>query len=280
LDPEASLEVLNLNENKEFGVLSNEASTVTESLNYFNYLWSIDPQLLNIESVEKWKTEIKMSKPVREHNDTLPDYGISSIDKTLQNRRYFIKFFGTNDYRIDLSQKVTVEIKGGCSHFALSFSRNKKDSRPRRYKNGDVVFMAIMTNTHDYAIFGKAETVQHNDTRDVADSEDIKHIPWLEDWPILVRVKNPIYINSTLEKCPKMNDLINDLDYESFESTYKRFKRGEEKINPRNTLMQKGDVILSELGALWMEEKFSEALDLNGEVSIDFINKLYQGKKI
>jgi hypothetical protein len=179
-----------------------------------------------------------------------------------------------------LTQKVTTEIEGGCSHFALSFSQNAKDSRPRRYKDGDIVFMARMTNTYDYAIFGRAEAMKHNDKRDVASSEDIKHIPWLKDWPILVRVKNPIYINSSLSDCPKMNDLIRELDYESFESTYKRFKNGEENINPKHTLMQKGDVILSELGALWLEEKFAKAVDLKGNVPDEFINKLYRGKKI
>ncbi len=266
--------------NKEFGILTDENKTVLESFNYFNDLWEIDPNLLELNRVKEWRDEIIKSRSLTPIKEELSDYGVSYQKSIIKNRRYFIKFFGKDDNRLDLETKVINELKVGCSHFALSFSRNKKDTRPRRYKNGDIVFMARMTNTQDYAIFGRAITYAHNDRRDVANQEDIKHIPWLEDWPILVRVKEPKYINSTLNECPKLNDLLSDLDYESFASTKRRFDSGERNINPRNTLMQKGDVILSNSGAQWMELEFQKAINDNGEIDKHFINKLYQSLNI
>jgi hypothetical protein len=266
--------------NKEFGILTDEYKTVIESSDYFDALWEIDSKLLELNKVNEWKGEIEKSYPIFQRKDVLPDYSASYQESIIKNKRYFIKFFGKDDNRLGLEAKVLNELEGGCSHFALSFSRNKKDTRPRRYRKGDIVFMARMTNTQDYAIFGRAITYAHNDRRDVANQEDINNIPWLKDWSILIRVKEPIYINSTLKECPKLNDLLNNLDYDSFASTKRRFDRGERNINPRNTLMQKGDVILSNSGAQWMELAFQKAIDNNGKIDEKFINKLYQGLNI
>ena len=40
--------------------------------------------------------------------------------------------------------------------------------------------------------------------------------------------------------------------------------------------MQKGDVILSNSGAQWIELEFTKALDNNGAIDKSFIDKLYQ----
>lgn len=266
--------------NKEFGILSNEEITVSESQDYFKELWSIDNKLLKIEKVNEWHEKIKRTKTKVKKSDDLPDYSASFQKTVIGNKRYFIKFFGTDQYRANLSQSVLDELKEGCSHFALSFSRPKNDARPVRYKDGDIVFLARITDTYDYAIFGRATTLSHDRTRDLASAEDIKHIPWLKDWPVLVRVKDATYIDSSLEECPKLMQLISDLDYDCFESTQQRFNRGERELNPKRTLMQKGDVILSKDGAQWMELAFKGAIENEGEVDQNFINKLYQGQKI
>ena len=99
--------------------------------------------------------------------------------------------------------------------------------------------MARMTNTHDYAIFGRAIAYKHDDIRDVASQEDIKHIPWLKNWSILVRVREPIYINSTLNECPKLHDLLDDLDYESFASTKKDLRMAKEILILKTHLCKK-----------------------------------------
>lgn len=266
--------------NKEFGILSNEFKTVAESQDYFKELWNIDKGLLKIEKVNEWHDEIKKTKKEVKESDDLPDYGASYQNKIVGNRRYFVKFFGSDTHRAPLTNSVLAELKDGCSHFALSFSRPKNDARPIRYNDGDIVFLARITDTHDYAIFGRATTLSHDRVRDIANAEDIKQIPWLEDWPLLVRVKNPVYIDSNLSECPKLMYLISDLDHDCFESTQQRFNRGERKLNPKKTLMQKGDVILSKDGAQWMELAFQKVIEKEGNVDKKFVNSLYQSLKI
>ena len=266
--------------NKEFGILSDEKNTIEESQSYFNELWNIDLEFLNESKLNDWKNIIATSKPAAKQSEELPDFGKSYQKSIIGERQYFIKFFGKDDNRLSLDVNVYQELKWGCSHFALSFSKNKKDTRPRRYKDGDVVFMARMTDTKDYAVFGRAITYAHDDLRDVASKEDIKHINWLADWSILVRVKEPVFINSSFRKCPKLNDLLNELDYASFASTNRRFIAGEKNINTKNTLMRKGDVILSDSGAQYMELAFQKAIKKEGAVDDLFINSLYQSLKI
>lgn len=261
--------------NKEFGILSYDFKTIKESLEYFNSLWGISPYLLSINQVNKWKEEINKSTSIKIEKPELPDYGVSFQKTIIKDRKYFVKFFGTNQHRTSLESSVSEELVGGCSHFALSFSRSKRDARPIRYRDGDIVFLARMTNTEDYAIFGRAIAISHNRKRDVASLKDIKNIPWLADWPILIRVKNPIYINTTLAECPKLIDLTNNLDYDSFASTKRRFDEGERNINPKKSLMQKGDVILSDSGAQWMELEFKKILNKKGKVDEALILNLY-----
>jgi len=267
--------------NKEFGILSNESNIITESHNYFNDLWKIDSDLLNENKTNEWKNIIATSKPATGIREELPDFGVSYQKSIIRDRRYFIKFFGKADDRLHLKDKVIDDLHNGCSHFALSFSRNKKDSRPRRYRDGDVVFMARMTKEpNDYSIFGRAITYSHNDKRDVANHEDVQEINWLKDWPILVRVKEPVFIDSTFFNCPSLYDLIDDLDYDSFASTKKRYDNGNRDIKSKNTLMRKGDVTLSDSGAQWMELAFEKAIKKNGQIPNSFISELYQGRKI
>jgi len=267
--------------NKEFGILSTESSTVNESLDYFNDLWKIDPNLLNQKIVNDWKVLISKFPATKNKNDELPDFGQSYVDSVLKERRYFVKFFGKSNIRENVEHKVINEINGGCSHFALSFSRPKNNARPRRYRDGDIVFMARMTeNPNDYAIFGRAETIAHDEKRDVASKKDIDNIKWLKDWPILVRVKKPVFLDAQYKNCPKLYDLMDDLDYDSFSSTKKKYSKGDRNINPKNSLMRKGDVILSDEGALWMENQFNKAIDINGIIDDKYIKSLYQSIKI
>ncbi len=266
--------------NKEFGILSYESSTITESTNYFNNLWNIDTKLLDVNVTKDWKTQISNSKPTPRPKDNLPDYGASLTDKIIKNRRYFIKFFGKNEHRVLLNYNSKSEIENGCCHYALSFSRKSNDKRPRKYRTGDVVFMARMIHNNDYAIFGKGITIAHNDIRDIAGPNDQKHVPWIYDWPILIRVYNTIFIDSTMQNCPKMSELIEELDYDSFLRTSQKHSNGIENINPWNSLRQQADIWLSEAGAVWMEQKFAEAISINGKVSDSFINQFYNGIKI
>lgn len=266
--------------NKEFGVVTDDQSVINQAQIYFNDLWKIDTEFLNSNRIDEWSSKIQNSKIkyVNQRNE-LEDYGASRKEQILQNRRYFIKFFGTANYREDMSAQVENYVRHGVSHYALSFSKPSNDGRPKRYRDGDIVFMARMSNhgENDYSIFARGETVAHDRVRDIAGPDDIAHVGWVAQWPILVRVRNVKLINGTLADCPRMSDLTNNLGYESFDSTIKNYDRGIGNISTKAAVMQKSDVRLSDSGALWMEDKFVSALDKCGAIPRSFIDQFYRG---
>lgn len=266
--------------NLEFGVLSDDSAIVSQSQDYFDKLWKLDPQPLQQNQIDQWRKEIENSRANTPKVTPLPDYGQSYIRKKIGTKRYFIKIFGTKDDRASLGYSTKEEIEESHCHYALSFSRRKNDGRPTRYRDGDVVFMATMLHGHNYAIFGRGICYSHHHNRDIADADDIKAVSWRGDWPILVRVHSTRFIDSTMGNCPTMADLIGDLSYQSFKNTLVRHESGERNINPLNSLRQKPDVWLSEMGALWCEQRFEDTLKNLGEVPYSYVNQFYQGKPI
>lgn len=270
-------------QNKEFGIKSIDQITISSSVNYFKELWDIDDHLLTRDQLDEWKPLVKRQGSYEKSAESLPDFGKSFqkklIGQTDQNqRKYFIKFFGKNEHRKSLNQSVRPEIEEGCCHYALSFSDKK--GRPRRYRDGDIVYIARMLHGSDYAIFGKGITYRHVDSRDVVGDDDIAHVDWLEDWPILIRLHSTEFVDSTFENCPKMNEMIGELDYESFRSTNNRFNWGERGINPWNSLRQQADIEITELAAQWLEEQLQKAFKDYGKIPESYINQFYRGIKI
>ncbi|MEC7782165.1 MAG: phospholipase D-like domain-containing protein [Bacteroidota bacterium] len=261
--------------NLELGIKTLKSNQVKQTNEYFEEIWSQTEQTLTLNLISEWQDIIKKSPRIIQPK-LLDDYG-TSLEKSIigEKKRYFIKFYGTKDSRAHQDENITDLVAGSHCHFAVTFSN--KNGRPRRYQDGDVIFLARMMQGGDYSIFGRAIALKHIDSRDIASEEDIKHIQWKNHYSIYIRIKQPIFLDSTLEHCPKMSQLIYQLKYDSFESTKTRNKNGEEHINPYNTLRQKPDVILSSEGALWLESAFEKAINTQGKLSEAYLNSLYQG---
>lgn len=260
--------------NHELGIRSESEEQIKETLNYFKKLWTINDELLDASTIIEWQNIIAKNRTASTGNN-LPDYGNSFVKKVIGEKNYFIKFYGTNDERAGWNEKVIDEIAGTHCHFAVTFSDS--NGRPRRYQEGDVIYIARMLEGGEYAIYGRAIARSHIDSRDVASKDDMAKINWKKYYPVYIRVHSAEFINSTLGKCPMMGKLISDLGYDCFRSTKQRHINGEININPRNTLMQKADVILSEDGAYWVEQQFQKAKKKLSQVPQAFIDGLYQG---
>jgi HKD family nuclease len=260
--------------NYEYGIKTSDNNTIIKTSTYFNSLWNISQEVLTITKIEEWENELRTSRSIPK-NDELPDYGqIASIQGST-NRKYFIKLFGKTEHRVDLDFTSRNEIERSHCHWALTFSGKK--GRPRKYNDGDVVYMARMLHGTDYAIFGKGFALKHVDERDVASDLDIDEIDWKEDWPIYIRVQNPEFVDSSMRNCPKMSELIDTLQYDSFDKTQRKYLNGDEDINVWASLRQQADVQLSEIAAEWLENKFQEARIEFGAIPQDYINNLYSG---
>ena len=260
--------------NYEYGIISEDEIIVNDTINYFDSLWGVSNKVLSYEMIKEWEEIISKDKNIL-HLNKLDDYGVSRKEVVIGNRKVFVKFFGISNERCSVNEQVSDIIDWTHSHFAATFPGGQ--GRPIRYNDGDIVYMAYMTDDGDYAIFGKAIAIKHNAKRDIASDEDIKIKPWKKHFCIYIRIHSAIFLNTTLNKCPKLWGLMNDLQAESFRSTKERFENGEDNIEPQKSLMQKADIQLSDEGALWLDEKFKEVENTYGLVDDGYINSLYQG---
>uniref|UniRef100_F4C8W4 Phospholipase D/Transphosphatidylase n=1 Tax=Sphingobacterium sp. (strain 21) TaxID=743722 RepID=F4C8W4_SPHS2 len=256
--------------NYECGVLLTDKKTIHDIREHFEDLKSIAGNQLTIEQYEDWENQLSKMEICNTSIPALPDYGSSQININ-REKNYFVKFFGTASNRAPMSYQVREEIDRALCHYACGFSINKK---PRQIRDGDIIYMARMTNPRDYAIFGKAEAVRFIDGRDRATELEVEQRPWKSQWPIYLRVKNPTFIDGTMADCVLLSDVIKALDYESFKSTKEKYKNGERTINPSKSLRQQAYVMLTHSAAEWLEPRFQEGLNRMGKVDNEFIDSL------
>ncbi|TKC01402.1 phospholipase D family protein [Pedobacter cryotolerans] len=262
--------------NYELGIKTFDQKIVNQAIIYFEGLFNVNIENLNLETIEIWEDKIKKEKPIYKPTEDLPDYGTSPFRKQNINQKYFIKFFGRSDSRANKEFTTQDMVEGSHCHFAVTFSGRK--GRPRKYNDGDIIYLATMLSNREYAIFGKATAIKHNDLRDMASEEDISHVKWKEHYGVYIRIKDPVFIDGKMGDCPMMSNLIDDLKYEAFFRTNMRYIVGGKKTNPWDSLRQQADVQLSELGAQWLDNKFLETINTKGSIKKEFIDGLYKSQ--
>jgi len=259
--------------NYECGIYLTDEIVIQNLHNYFDSLVLIAGEKLTIQQCEDWNQQLSQVEIYNTDIPSLPDYGSSAI-KIDANRSYYVKFLGTSNDRVPLTFTSKEEIERALCNYACGFSGNKK---PRQIQDGDIIYMARMTyNPWDYAIFGKAEAIKFVDGRDEATESEIKERPWKEDWPIYLRITNPVFIDGTMGDCVLLYDLIKALDYESFPSTKWRYENGERNISPYKSLSQQPYVKLTMKAVEWLEPRFQDSLNRIGRVNDKFMNSLPQ----
>ena len=269
----ANLTTMAFYNNYEFGMEFTDTVHIRSCIDYFNWLKIRGGAYLDPSRISQWQEAIRVQGG-NSPRPTLPDHGtdpnVSRIDK-----QYFIKLFGKSDDRVSLGFHARQELNRSHCHYALCFPTNA--GRPRRYRDGDIVYMARMLEGTDYSLFGRAECLAHVDDRDNASEEEMEIIDWKERWGIYIRIKHPEFIDTMMGNCPRMSTLIQELGPDCYESTSRRQASGEADINPWNSLRQKADVQLTATAAMWLQDQFDHCLSEYGRVDNQFIQGLHQG---
>jgi len=270
----ANLTTGGLINNYECGVYLTDTDLIDELHKYFDSLKEIGGQKLTVSHCEQWQEEINLQFP-NSPLPSLPDYGSTQV-KINTKVNYYVKFFGTRHDRAPLKMSVREEVERALCHYACGFSINK---RPRQINDGDVIYLARMTeNPNNYAIFGKAIAMKYVEGRDKATASEIIERPWKKDWPIYLRIYDPIFIDGEMSDCVFLYDLIKSLDYMSFPSTESRYQSGERDINPYTSLAQRAYIRLTSQAVEWLEPKFQASLNRKGAISSEFIDALPTSK--
>jgi hypothetical protein len=257
--------------NHECGIYISDQNVVQNLLHHFNDLKIIGGAALTSPMCEEWESQISKVEVKNSDLLRLNDYGASMVNLNAE-KNYFVKFFGTGGDRRLLDFNIREEVENALCHYACGFPTNK---RPRQIKTGDIIYMARMTeNPNDYAIFGKAEAIEHVDGRDEATEAEIAERDWKAYWPVYLRMVNPLFIDGTLGDCVLLSDLMKALSYESFPSTKSRYEDGEVDLSIKKVLARRAYVKLTHKAAEWLELRFQDSLTRTGQIDQQFIDSL------
>jgi hypothetical protein len=238
--------------NFEHGVLYNDPLTIESSYDHFLNLWSYGNPL-SAEAMSEWKEILKMSPSIPNLQFSLGDFG-GVYKSDIVYCQTFIKWLGTGNDRASLDTEVLDVVAGSGCDYAVCFSHH-----PIRYRGGDQVFISIMTDTFDYAIFGRAKAYVHDRQNDVASESEIAVINWKKDWPYYIRLYDVEFLEGVLQNCPMLyRDIVDKLDYDSFQSTQDRHMSGELHIITKRSLKQKQDVRLTSLASILLNDEFEK----------------------
>jgi hypothetical protein len=179
----ANLTEAALGRNKEFGLVTSEASVIGQCKQYFDGLWTRAGRNLTFDLLDAWENTITDHLAIggrANSDDALGDMGADlGFEATLQDPspwiseadQAFVKFLGEGDNRVPLSRTTLEEVERAGCHWAVAYPASK---RPRKVKDGALMYIARLTEEpNDIRIFGRAIGMKHIQGRDDATPEDM-----------------------------------------------------------------------------------------------------------
>lgn len=281
----ANLTKAALDQNQEFGVVSDQPEIVAACRRYFDDLWRRGGSDLTMTQLDEWDETVTrcQAKGTRTiWTAGLGDFGADagseipapSVLPTIvaDAPQFYVKFLGSNNNRVSLSFRTIEEIKRAGCHWALPYPAQK---RPRSVKNGAAMFIGrLMHEPNDIRVFGRAIGMGYVEGRDDASPEDVDLRKWKADWPHYIRVHHAEFVAGTMANGVSLNELMMALDANSFTSTQRNAAIGEGNTDPRLAYRRHPAVELSAEGAAWLEEHLQAAFDLHGKIPQDDLAKL------
>jgi hypothetical protein len=270
----ANLTEAAMHSNHEFGFVSQTPHIINQCQRYFDDLWNSVENTCTSDDLARWQFELDRARERSgEPTPTLPDYGSDAVvDSPLlfagpalpDDRRYFVKFFGSGSERSLGSRSIEEDVVEGKRYERCTYGRP-----PRRVQDGDVIFMArVMRAPNDYRIFGQALALAHRPGIDVIEPLEIHQTPRLANWPHYIRVYEPRFLDGTLGDGVSLNALMQHFDWRSFASTFRNRRRGKGNTNPRRSLSQQPQVELTPQSAAWLQRQLDEAFARKGRLDL------------
>jgi len=261
--------------NYELGAAFTEKPLINKTHSYFMFLWNIGKENLTIERIRQWEKQLDKVVLSTKDSSSLVDYG-ASTDEHLTGENCFVKFYGRGNDRSPLSTRIKDFIKGTECHYAVTFNPGSLNRRPRKFNDGDIVYITAMVEPDDYRILGKAIALKHNDRRDVASNEEKGRVRWKNKYSVYIRIREPEFIDGTLGNGISMIELIKRFSYMAMPQTYLRHEYGDTDFNIWNYFRRKAYINLSPLVAEWVESELKMRYRKVGKITQTFINRLPQ----
>ena len=281
----ANLTSAALDRNHEFGLITEEASTISKCLAYFDSLWqraSNDLLLGQVDAWDKTVTNYWVSGGRPNATAGLDDFGadagivgppnVQMPTIVSEPSQAFVKFQGSAKNRIQLSATTIDEIDGSGCHWAVCYPSKRGLNRVR---DGAVIFIGRLTrNRNDIRVFGRAIGMEYQPGRDDASLADIELREWKARWSRYIRVHHAEFVDGAMENGISLNELMDTLGANSFASTERNAASGKGNTNPRFAYRQQASVELSNKGFEWLAGRLQQAFETYGTVSRNSLDKL------
>lgn len=281
----ANLTQAALDRNHEFGLVTDDATTIATCRAYFDDLWQRGASNLSHYEIDAWEEIVTRYRVLGGRPSSQTDLGDFGADAggvgsapvriptvMAESPQAFIKFLGEGHNRVPLSFTTIEEIERAGCHWAVAYPSSK---RPVGVQDDAIIFIARLTrDPNDIRIFGRAVGMRHRPGRDDATAADIALRPWKEKWPRYIRVHHAEFVAGRMENGVSLNELMDTLAVDSFAPTQRNAARGKGNTDPRKAYRQQAAVELSVEGFSWLAERLQAAFDEHGTVPQDTLHQL------
>lgn len=271
----ANLTDAGLNRNPELGIVTEDPTAIANCIAYFDNLWTRG-RIVRPDQAADWTATVRAHQASggrHRASASLGDFGadaglppppaISPSAPFDEGEQAFVKFLGRSDNRVRPSWTAFQELERAGCHWAVAYPNGR---RPRIVRDGDVMFIARLTDEPDTRIFGRAIALKHQPGRDDATDTEIADQAWRAHWRHYIRVYPAEFLNGTMGDGVSLRELMDALESDAFATTQENARRGHGNLDPRQSLRRQAAVRLSREGRAWLSERLETAFERHGSI--------------
>jgi hypothetical protein len=189
--------------------------------------------------------------------------GLESLSEP--ERQSFVKFFGSSSDIAPRWRTTLAAVQRAGNHAVCAYPIGR---RPRHVQGGALIFMSrLVEDPKDIMIYGRAIAKRHEEGADDATEDDFRIREWRRDFPHYIRVNSPEFMGGTLAQGVSLNELMDALCAEAFESTMRNWVAGSGNTDPRRSVGPQPAVLLTAKALAWINERLEERFESLGKLT-------------
>lgn len=177
----------------------------------------------------------------------------------------FVKFYGSNADRAPRIRTTLSAVQRAGNHAVCTYPTGK---RPRQVRDGAIMFMGrLIEDPNDVMIYGRAIAKHYEEGADDAIENDFRIREWRRGFTHYIRVHSAEFMGGTLTQAVSLNELMDTLGVEAFESTRRNWETGRGNTDPRRSIGPQPAVLLTAHASAWVNAQLEERFRRHGKLS-------------
>ena len=177
----------------------------------------------------------------------------------------FVKFFGSRDDIAPRFRTTLSAVQRAGNHAVCAYPIGK---RPRQVQDGAIMFMGrLIEDPVDVMIYGRAIAKRYEEGLDDAVEDDFLIREWRKKCPHYIRVHDAEFMGGTLTQAVSLNELMDTLSVEAFESTMRNWAAGRGNTDPRRSIGPQPAVLLTPRASAWVNTRLDQKFRHHGKLT-------------